>query len=55
MLRATPGRRRIRPARSGDSTIWRTDFAPPDALAALMRDDVVRWRTVVEKAGIQPD
>ena len=30
-------------------------FAPPDALANLMRDDVARWRAVVEKAGIQPD
>jgi len=30
-------------------------FAPPDALANLMRDNVARWRAVVEKAGIQPD
>jgi tripartite-type tricarboxylate transporter receptor subunit TctC len=30
-------------------------FAPPDALGALMRDDVARWRAVIERAGIQPD
>ena len=30
-------------------------FAPPQALGTLMRDDVARWRAVVEKAGIQPD
>ena len=30
-------------------------FAPSEALGALMRDDVARWRAVVEKAGIQPD
>ena len=30
-------------------------FAPSDALGALMKADVERWRAVVEKAGIQPD
>jgi tripartite-type tricarboxylate transporter receptor subunit TctC len=30
-------------------------YAPADALAALMKSDVARWRAVVEKAGIQPD
>jgi tripartite-type tricarboxylate transporter receptor subunit TctC len=30
-------------------------FAPSGALAALVQTDVKRWRTVVEKAGIQPD
>jgi tripartite-type tricarboxylate transporter receptor subunit TctC len=30
-------------------------FAPSDALGALMRDDVTRWRAVIERAGIQPD
>jgi tripartite-type tricarboxylate transporter receptor subunit TctC len=30
-------------------------FALSEALANLMRDDVARWRAVVEKAGIQPD
>jgi tripartite-type tricarboxylate transporter receptor subunit TctC len=30
-------------------------FEPSQALGKLMRDDVARWRAVVEKAGIQPD
>jgi tripartite-type tricarboxylate transporter receptor subunit TctC len=30
-------------------------YAPAPALGALMKADVARWRTVVEKAGIQPD
>src|SRR5262245_8711976 len=30
-------------------------FGPPDALDALMRDDVARWRAVIERAGIKPD
>ena len=30
-------------------------YAPAQELGALMKTDVARWRTVVEKAGIQPD
>ncbi|MBV8165842.1 MAG: tripartite tricarboxylate transporter substrate binding protein [Alphaproteobacteria bacterium] len=30
-------------------------YAPAPELGALMKTDVARWRTVVEKAGIQPD
>jgi tripartite-type tricarboxylate transporter receptor subunit TctC len=30
-------------------------FAPAEALGALTRNEIARWRSVVEKAGIQPD